>query len=687
MNKYQRLKKQMSTDGGITWYDVIPYQYKKGSQIPDPEGDCTVITWEIVPGEYICTVSGDDEPTIQYRWVTVSGEYVCSGVDKYTKEKQQSSTDGITWTDTGNTRAGTLIEAYSSNCGYQTRWVTVQDDYVCLENAKYSKEKQQASYDYGVTWSDTGNVRQGTLIEAYSLDCGGYKARIYYCHRALNYSYTDYAYVPINGSSVLTFSEVNNAIERQEMKSIMNVTFTEEVTELGENCFKGAGLKSIVIPDYITVIGDGAFDGCGWMTNKPVIPDTVTSIGKNAFNNCHFSEFDIPSGISSISFGMLQYTYINTIDIPNNISTIGGNAFYGCEKLKTVTIPDTVTDIGGFAFYGCTSLESITINATTPPSQHGAFDNTNKCPIFVPAASVEAYKTAWPDYASRIYSSSGISKKGTLTYLNGDTYDIQLNDTMELLKTDIYRGINNSSDPHYYTKITGVVIESGIDTIGEYAFQNCSNITSMSIPNTVTTIKKYAFTHNEFTTVTIPSSVTRIDTEAFSNSGLVSITVPNSVTTLGVYVFSQCSDLETAVIGNGITSIGTRLFYNCEKLSNLTLPEGITSIDSGAFSGCKIESITLNSITQINSNAFYRCSSLKYVTLGSGLTRLYDSVFQYCTSLISITVKATTPPSMPANALYDTNNCIIYVPAESIDTYKTTGWWQNYASRIQAIPT
>ena len=153
-DKYTKQKQQYSLDNGVHWEDTG--ETREGDFIEKNSADC-----------------GCD--TSITRWVTVSGEYVCVGTSKYTKEKEQTSTDGTNWTDTGNTRAGSLIETSSTDCGYIEpiyQWVA-DTGYVCVGYDKYNKEKEQVSYDSGSTWTDTGNTRAGsTLIEHNSEDCG-----------------------------------------------------------------------------------------------------------------------------------------------------------------------------------------------------------------------------------------------------------------------------------------------------------------------------------------------------------------------------------------------------------------------------------------------------------------------------------------------------------------------------------
>lgn len=172
-NKYTRRQKYISTDGGLTFNPVTPPEYIKGELIETDSVDCgaEAITWVPVEDVYIC----ESLVPAQYRWVADTG-YMCVGTDKYNLEKEQTSTDGTNWTDTGNTRAGsTLIEANSTDCGYVppsiTRWINVTGEYICVGIDKYNKEKEQISYDSGSTWTDTGETRAGSIIETDSEDC------------------------------------------------------------------------------------------------------------------------------------------------------------------------------------------------------------------------------------------------------------------------------------------------------------------------------------------------------------------------------------------------------------------------------------------------------------------------------------------------------------------------------------
>ena len=202
-------------------------------------------------------------------------------------------------------------------------------------------------------------------------------------------------------------------------------------------------------------------------------------------------------------------------------------------------------------------------------------------------------------------------------------------------------------------------------SIGGSAFRNCSNITSISIP----------------------SSVTSIGYGAFDYCGLTSIDIPNSVTSIGEFVFEWCVNLTSIVIPNGVTSINGYTFQNCSAMTTCTIGSGVTSIGERAFNSCKgLTSIAIPSgVTSIGNYAFNSCEGLTSIDIPSGVTSIGESAFEGCESFTSIIVRATTPPTLNSYAFESTNNCPIYVPSANVETYKSTSGWSTYASRIQAI--
>ena len=155
--------------------------------------------------------------------------------------------------------------------------------------------------------------------------------------------------------------------------------------------------------------------------------------------------------------------------------------------------------------------------------------------------------------------------------------------------------------------------------------------------------------------------------------------------------FIQCTAISEVNIPNGVIIIGGNAFNNCIGLTSITIPNSVTSIGNYAFYYCtNLTSITIpNSVTTIGHGAFSSCSGLTSVTIGNGVTTIGQSAFSNCSGLTSITVQATTPPSLGDNSPFAGNASgrKIYVPSESVNIYKSTSVWLDYASDIEAIPS
>ena len=237
------------------------------------------------------------------------------------------------------------------------------------------------------------------------------------------------------------------------------------------------------------------------------------------------------------------------------------------------------------------------------------------------------------------------------------------------------------------SSLTSVTIGNSVTSIGDGAFLNCSGLTSVTIPNSVTSIGEQAFSGcRSLTSVTIPNSVTSIKNYAFYNcSSLTSVTIPNSVTSIGSYAFRYCSSLTSITIPNSVTNIGQSAFSDCSDLTSITIPNSVTSIGSSAFSGCNsLTSVTIpSSVTSIGNSAFEYCSGLTNITIGNSVASIGDYAFRDCSSLTSITL----PNSVTSIGEQAFQNCTqltdVYCYAETVPNTGTSafnGSYINYAT-------
>ncbi len=192
------------------------------------------------------------------------------------------------------------------------------------------------------------------------------------------------------------------------------------------------------------------------------------------------------------------------------------------------------------------------------------------------------------------------------------------------------------------TNLTSVTIPTSVITIGASAFKACTGLTNVTIPTSVTSIGMGAFSGcTSLTRVSIPNSVTSIDFGTFKDcTSLTNVTIPNSVTSIGIYAFSSCSSLINVTIGNSVTNIDGFAFRNCTSLASVTIPNSVTTIGDSTFLYCTgLTSVTIpNSVTSIGTWAFLQCISLTSVTIPNGVTTIGWRAFSHCTSLTSVTI-------------------------------------------------
>ena len=258
------------------------------------------------------------------------------------------------------------------------------------------------------------------------------------------------------------------------------------------------------------------------------------------------------------------------------------------------------------------------------------------------------------------------------------------------IATEISRIQSAKADIKAAIEAKGVTVPSSatIDTYDDYVSQISGGGGGIPMPSNLS-----AATLNDYgllTSAAIKSGVTSIGFRGFYNcKTLTSIEIPDSVTSIDSEAFNGCSILSSITIPNSVTSISSYSFQNCTSLTSITIPSGVTSISNSAFSSCsKLTNVTIpNSVTSISNYAFNNCISLSSIEIPNSVTSIGDRAFSNCKSLSSITVNAVTPPTLGSSVFNNTNNCPIYVPAESVDAYKSATNWSTYASRIQAIPT
>ena len=323
-------------------------------------------------------------------------------------------------------------------------------------------------------------------------------------------------------------------------------------------------VKTVIIEDGVTSIGDRAFDGCTKLT-RVVIPDSVTSIGYGSFRGCYsLPSVAIPDSVTSIGDSAFAYCKVLTgITLSGSVTSIGSCAFQSCDSLTSVTMQNGVTDIGDNAFTYCKNLTSVTI-----PN------------------SVKTIGT------SAFYNCAGLTR-------------VTIPSSVTRIEQDTFKGCSG---------LTSVTISAGVTSIESGAFRDCTSLTSVTIPGSVTSIEGYAFAYcSALTSLIIHDGTTSIGISAFMNcTSLGSVTIPRSVTDIGGYAFGSCRSLADVYYGGTETDWTKITIGNGNgNLTSATLhcapAAPVVRIGNSATSGKPV--LTWNAVYGATSYRIYRSTS------------------------------------------------------------------------------
>ena len=406
---------------------------------------------------------------------------------------------------------------------------------------------------------------------------------------------------------------------------------TGTITSLSQNCT----LSDIVIPKQIggvdvTAIGDNAFLGFSTITTISFEDgNKVTKIGDNAFKNMpSLSSIVLPSGVTSIGWQAFSDTALTDIKLPNTLKTIEGYAFYN-TKLSTITIPDSVIDMGSGVFKSCSNLKSVELSKNLKTLNSQMFEGCSSLKSLELPDGLESIGSSilWnvpliheiiiPSSVNEI-SSGAFQGSSSLKKINipsktagsisnapwgSETATVIWKDTIIVKDSSDNDKYAYESSTKTLTKYLGSTSNDIIDIkkdfqdsnlnyeveiIGENAFYEKTNISSVKIPDTVTQIKRGAFYGcSSATFESLPAQLTEIGEFAFSGCAMIkSISIPDTVTKMGSYAFASCRSLNNIKIGTGLSLLDNYVFYSCSSLEDITIPMNINIINSNVFQYC-----------------------------------------------------------------------------------------------------
>ena len=425
----------------------------------------------------------------------------------------------------------------------------------------------------------------------------------------------------INGEDALSqMTDGKLSIGSMTASVIVAVTFAANVID-----FADAGVKALCVANWDTN-GDGELS-----YDEAAAVENLGSVFTENQAITSFNELQYFTGLTSIGDNAFNTcSGLTSVTIPENVTRIGLAAFYQCTGLTAIIIPESVTSIGYSSFRNCTNLTAITIPGNVTSIGNWAFSG---CSVLT---SIKVYE-------------------GNTAYDSRDS----CNAIIETATNTLITGCQNT------------VIPNSVTSIGDTAFGKCSGLTSITIPNSVTSIGKWAF---------------------YQCTGLTAIIIPESVTSIGYCAFYGCTSLTTITIPSCVTSIGENAFWACKSLTSIKVDEGNSIYDSRdncnaiietksntLVAGC-MNTVIHESVTSIGHGAFGDYTSLTSITIPESVTSIGESAFWGCIGLTNITSRIKEPFAIDNSVFegvpYET--ATLFVPAGSVDAYKTTDGWKNF---------
>ena len=608
--------------------------------------------------------------------------------------------------------------------------ITIPDSVTIIEDLAFDGcnlltiycEAESKPNDWGANWN--------------KYNYGGYCPIVWSC-KDNDKDENGYAYVVIEGiryslkdNKATVLRQRNNINEANIPATVSYKNQTYSVTRIEDSAFSNCSLLTrITIPESVANIGSNVFYNCRLLVIYNEVKSKPDGWGESWNNNCpvvwncknndkdeNGYTYALIDGIryslkDNVATVIMQSLNITEANIPMNVkyknvlynvTRIGEKAFFDCRLLTSISIPDSIINIGHAAFDNCSLLEFT------------EYDNclylgneTNRYVALIRSKDISITSCIIHD-GTRIICGNAFNNCRMLT-------NITIPDSIVSKESAFYNcpietaTISASAIVIIPKQFLKTVIITGGKSIGDYAFNGCSALTSITISDSVTSIGNYAFSGcSSLENIIIPNSVISIGNYVFENCNkLSSITLPfigankdgTEYTNLG-YLFGGNSyddnsyfipsSLKTVILSDGATEIGQRAFYGCSSLESISIPGSIINIGEDALSGCEGIDIYykgniakwcgINGIGNLfnfgNNNVYIenkKLSDMDNIIIHAGVTSIQSYAFSYCNNLTSIVIPHSVT-SISHSVFTYCKSLTIYCEAES----KPSGWEENW---------
>lgn len=499
----------------------------------------------------------------------------------------------------------------------------------------------------------------------------------------------------------------------------------------------------IVIPDGVTKINSYAFAGA--RLNSVTVPSGVAEIGEEAFAECwgDFQTVHLPEGLQSIGYGAFANSTLKRIEIPESVTYLGSNMFFRCNELEEAIINAQITSVEEYSFYQCGNLRTVVLPPTLRIIHDWAFSSCISLQsIDIPEGVTEIGDVAFSGYGfTSVIIPNSVRTLGAGCFQGSKLTSVVIGTGLSEIPDDCFSGseLTSVTLPDNVTSLgeeafggcaslAEVNIGKGLKQISDRCFQN-SGLKSISLPSRLSSIGVEAFSDcASLTTADLGTGLREIPEKCFQNSGLVTITLPENITTVGEEAFSLCLSMRSVtVLGpknfeayafftdnylerdrqglnvyiddltdwcerttfankyaspfyTGGGDVPSSLYVNGELVENLVIPDGMVKINDYTFNDCgSIKSVVVpDGVVSIGTYAF-SCPEMAKATIGKNVNTIGMGAFT-SEKLAEFICWNPVPPAGSGLLSYTGP---VYVPAGSVEAYKSAEDWRYY--NIKAI--
>lgn len=481
----------------------------------------------------------------------------------------------------------------------------------------------------------------------------------------------------------------------------------------------------------VTAIGYRAFEKAS--VNELKLPDTITEFQTSAFYRSQIVRLNYPTQLKHIRDYAFEDSKISNGILPEGLETIGDNAFYhtsgGLSNLDSISLPRSLQSIGRSAFsYNRMRWVKIPGNIKNVP--YGAFSDCFNLTHVELEEGVESIGTRTDGRVFLGCPIESINFPSTLKYIGNNCFrencleEVVLPDNIEeigeacfssskrLRSISFSKGMKEipNSVCSYSTEIIKVYIPEGIEKIGYGVFNSASMLSHISLPESVTEVEPGAFSYTGLVDFTFPKNLTYVSPSMFYEcDNLTEVTVPETIKNIGNKAFWGCGSLRIVSLPEALESLGEQAFYGCSSLEKINIPSKLNKLEEYTFYSCKnlTKVVIPEGVKEIDGDVFIDCTNLAELKLPKSLEKIGPSFIRGCENIRELTIyhqaaniahgafkdcknlekihlhRAVVPtahiitnpwsPVIPAD-----NNCTLYVPKGSAETYRASQYWNTF---------